>query len=227
MQSDNVIRFTVGTPVDIRSTVWRLWSRGRDLYLASRSHAGVSKFSFHQSGKYRYAINEETPLADVSKDRALYKWQRPKEFVPGWTRCLGILVPPRITHAPFAKDLRTEKDIVFVAPPDHGSKVVFNIVLSHKAATREHVVRGSSHNVEVLGCVTMPHELAWLVVFRDIFTPAENNQVKDHFDKLKIHLKSGDNGDGIKSTFLHIIEFNEMPFLIDIELGKENLDLAN
>lgn len=85
------IRFLVGTEKDVRSSVWRLWSNRNDLYLAARSYAHISKFSFHESGSYRFAINENVQKENDPGDRALHKWKRPSEFVPGWTRCLGIL----------------------------------------------------------------------------------------------------------------------------------------
>ena len=71
----------------------------------------------------------------------------------------------------------------------------------------------------------MAEEIAWLIAFEDGFTDAEEAVVKDYFDKLKIHLKPGSTGEGMKNSFLHTIERGANPFLIDIELGKENLDI--
>ncbi|TAK58460.1 hypothetical protein EPO14_03905 [Patescibacteria group bacterium] len=221
----NTIRFVVGTRDDLRSSVWRLWANKNDLYLAARSHAMISKFSFHRSGKYRFAVNSTVEREDDASDRALYKWTRPDEFAPGWTRCFGILVPPRVTEMPFGNTFDEGKSIECVSPPADGKKTIFNIILSHKAATPEHVVSGSAHQVKILGRIEMPQEIAWLVTFEDDFTVAEAAVVQDHFDKLKIHLKPGNTGDGMNHTFLHAIKQGVIPFLIDIELGKENLDI--
>lgn len=221
----NTIRFAVGTRDDLRSSVWRLWANKNDLYLAARSHAMISKFSFHESGKYRFAVNSTVEREDDASDRALYKWTRPNELAPGWTQCFGILVPPRVTKMPFGNTFDEGKSIELVVPPAKGKKVIFNIILSHKAATPEHVINASTHQIKILGRIEMPKEIAWLVTFEDDFTAAEATVVQDHFDKLKIHLKPGSSGDGMKYTFLHSIEQGVTPFLIDIELGKENLDI--
>jgi hypothetical protein len=73
----------------------------------------------------------------------------------------------------------------------------------------------------------MPRELAWLISFPDSFTPAETVTVRDHFNKLKLHLKPGSGGAEITYSFLHIIQEGVTPFLIDIELGKENLEISD
>ncbi len=221
----NALRFAVGTRDDLRSSVWRLWANKNDLYLAARSQAMISKFSFHESGKYRFAVNSRVERENDAADRALYKWIRPDEFTPGWTRCFGILVPPRVTKMPLGNTFDEGKSIELVAPPAKGKKVIFNIVLSHKMATPEHVVNGSAHQIKILGQIEMPKEIAWLVAFEDDFTAVEKTVIEDHFDKLKIHLKPGSSGEGMKHTFLHVIEQDATPFLIDIELGKENLDI--
>lgn len=223
--NSNTIRFAVGNEKDVRSSVWRLWSSGNDLYLAARSHAHISKFSFHKSGNYRFAINEKIERENDATDRALYKWNRPNEFTPGWTRCFGILVPPRVTFAPFDNLFQEDKTIEFVASPKANRKIIFNIILSHKAARPEHVVLGSAPDIKILGCINMPQELAWLVSFSEVFTEAESLVVADYFDKLKIHLKPGSTGEGMKNMFLHALENGRTPFLIDIELGKENLEI--
>ncbi len=225
MANDDVIRFAVGTRDDLHSSVWRLWSNKNDLYLAARSHAMISKFSFHESGRYRFAINNKIEREDDATDRALYKWKRPSEFIPGWTMCFGILVPPRVTEKPFNNTLKEDKKVTFVSVPTKGKKVIFNIMLSHKAATPEYVLRNSKDATKILGQIELTREIAWLVSFEDEFAVAEEAVVKDYFDKLKIHLKPGSTGSGMNNTFLHAIERGVSPFLIDIELGKENLNI--
>lgn len=221
----DVIRFAVGNRDDVRSSIWRLWATRNDLYLASRSHAHISKISFHETGNYRYAINEIVERENSITDRAVHKWHRPKEYIPGWTRCFGILVPPRITKIPFSNIFEGNEMIEFVNPSKKVQKIIFNILLSHKTARPEHIVRGSAHDITIHGYVEMPREFAWLVSFYEDFTPAENAVVTDHFNKLKIHLKPGSTGEGINNTFLHVFQEGSVPFLINIELGRENLDI--
>jgi hypothetical protein len=220
----NTIRFAVGDKNDVRSSIWRLWAKGNDLYLATRSQAKIVKISFHQSGINRYAKVESE---SDSTDRALYKWKRPEEFTPGWTRCFGIFVPPRTTQMPFGYIYKENKIVNFVKPPMIKQKVIFNILFSHKAARPEHLIRGSSHEITILGSIEMQREQAWLVSFYEKFTDEERAVITDHFKKLKIHLKPGSTGAEINYWFLHIMEEGIVPFLLDIELGKENLDIPD
>lgn len=223
MSEKNIIRFAVGSRNDVHSSIWRLWSHNSDLYLAARSYANISKFSFHQSGNYRYAINENIKRKDNQTDRALYKWNRSEEVAPGWVQCLGILVPPRITKIPFNNTFLENKSVAFISPPDLGNKVIFNIIFSPKEATEDSLIRNSAHKIQIIGYVVLQRELAWLVTFQDILTLDEEVKMKDHFNKLKIHLKPGATGDSLNNSFLHILEQGKPPFILDIELGRENL----
>jgi hypothetical protein len=48
--SREVLRFAVGNPHGERSTIWRAWRSGDDVYVATRSLGGVLKASLHQAG---------------------------------------------------------------------------------------------------------------------------------------------------------------------------------
>jgi hypothetical protein len=69
-------RWIVGNIDGPRSNVWRLWSKGNDVYLASGGLGGVSKFSFHESGRCRIAFTKEHGTPEVLADRAINKWWR-------------------------------------------------------------------------------------------------------------------------------------------------------
>jgi hypothetical protein len=216
----DVIRFAVGGREDVRSSVWRLWARGNDLYLAARSFAGTSKISFHQSGINRFAVNSKTARPP------LISWSRPPEIFPGWTVAFAILIPPNITLLPLKDMLRDNKPVQFMVPPRPGTKAIFQIVLSNKAAQEEDMMRlPADKKVTIHGRIEMRRELAWLVSFYDIFTPQEQITVTDHFKKIKIHLKPGSTGEGIHTAFAHLLETGSRSFLTDIQLGRENLDI--
>jgi hypothetical protein len=69
----------------------------------------------------------------------------------------------------------------------------------------------------------MLQELAWLITFDEAYPPTDEAVISEHFNRLKIHLKPGGTGKGMRNTFLHILEDGVMPFVLDIELGRENL----
>ena len=49
-------RFAVGSQNGARSSSWKLWSQGDEVYLADRYLAHKQKFSFHKTGRNRWAF---------------------------------------------------------------------------------------------------------------------------------------------------------------------------
>jgi hypothetical protein len=124
---------------------------------------------------------------------------------------------------PFENAFHEKKPIEMIAPPSKGRKTIFNKLLSHKKATPEDVIRGSPRDIKILGRLEMLQELAWLITFDEAYPPTDEAVISEHFNRLKIHLKPGGTGKGMRNTFLHILEDGVMPFVLDIELGRENL----
>lgn len=78
--------------------MWSIWTRGDDVYVASRSTAADMYASLHSLGKWRHAFTERhatgtSPFISPERDRAFDKWDRPPEFLPGWTYAYRIIVP--------------------------------------------------------------------------------------------------------------------------------------
>src|SRR5687767_14251758 len=95
-----VVRFGVGEPASDRSSVWRVWvpKGSNDVYIAARTLGGTLKVSLHVSGRWRTAFTSESasrgvPWLQPGTDRALEKWNRPAEFVPGVTRAFVVTIP--------------------------------------------------------------------------------------------------------------------------------------
>ena len=88
-----VLRIAVGEP-GRRSSVWRIWSNrtASDVYVAARTVAGVQKFSFHESGAWRYAWVGTPPGGTADDDRAIDRWRRSAAGPAGWTKMLSIWV---------------------------------------------------------------------------------------------------------------------------------------
>jgi hypothetical protein len=221
------LRFAVGSFEDTRSSVWRLWAKGDDLYLSARAFGGISKFSFHKSGKHRYAINAEIERENAASDRVLYKWERASEFMPGWTESMGIVIPPRITQKPFKNPQSPNKVVHFADTPSPATKVVFKIVFSSKEAILDDLKRVVPYEITLHGKLSLERELVWLISFQEVFSQAEREQLEDDFSKLKIHLKAGATSKNINHAFMHILMRTLVPFVIDLELGEENLSIED
>jgi hypothetical protein len=71
------LRFGIKNSLGYVSNIWRLWvtSHG-DVYLATRSMAGIEKYSFHKSGICRSAFTKEYGTPKSLTDRVIFKWQR-------------------------------------------------------------------------------------------------------------------------------------------------------
>ncbi len=90
-------RFAVGFPNGLRSSIWSVGTakKTRDVYLYISAVSEVAKISLHASGQFQYSIHDHVAMQYVSRnaDRHMVKWNRPKEFAPGWTRVFYITVP--------------------------------------------------------------------------------------------------------------------------------------
>lgn len=69
-------RIAVGDVNRPRSSVWRGFSNGDDVYLTTSGMAGIQKFSFHRSGICRCAYTKEEGAAEGETDRVLHRWKR-------------------------------------------------------------------------------------------------------------------------------------------------------
>lgn len=97
MSSDKSYRFAVGSAGGPRSSTWIVFpsKKTADWYAAVRTIAGDQKYSFHQSGRWGWGYVEQAAnlYVEEGESRHLDLWNRPAEFVPGWTRALGIRIP--------------------------------------------------------------------------------------------------------------------------------------
>lgn len=78
------------------SSVWRIWRSKRDIYVAIRSIAGRFKTSLHGSGLFRHAFvstDEAARFRAPGLDRAVVKWTRGSNQVPGGTLLFQIIIP--------------------------------------------------------------------------------------------------------------------------------------
>ncbi|MEE3852774.1 hypothetical protein VZC37_20715 [Gordonia sp. LSe1-13] len=96
------IKFATGSP-QLRSGVWRVWSPKEtgDVYVMPLSTESFAKISLHETGDWRLQIlseqSDHPQLHFVSRpdstSRILDQWQRPPEFVDGWTDAMTVLIP--------------------------------------------------------------------------------------------------------------------------------------
>jgi hypothetical protein len=106
-----------------QSGAWRIWSPANksDVYIAVRAIAGYQKWSFHESGDWRFQwISDEKAEEFGVDNRVIDRWQPPNEYgATGITRCLAI----RVRHQDLVEVAEPEKlpkDALWVPSPPEG-----------------------------------------------------------------------------------------------------------
>src|SRR3990172_658058 len=126
------LRFAVGEPAGLQSSIWRVWSWNSEVYLAVRHMARIKKYSFHSSGVCREAFTDAHGTPSTLPDRAILKWTRqptpPKGQKAGaLVACIGIandyLSAPR-GQAP--------EDVLWLAPTPPGEGIAFDLFFTHE-----------------------------------------------------------------------------------------------
>lgn len=94
--ANQVIRLSVLDGRVALSSIWRIWRCKRDIYVAIRNIASKFKTSLHGSKTFRHAFvntHEADRLRAPGLDRAVLKWSRPSDQVPGGTLLFQIIIP--------------------------------------------------------------------------------------------------------------------------------------
>ncbi|MBI3699419.1 MAG: hypothetical protein HY242_03100 [Afipia sp.] len=214
------IRFAIGTPEDLRSSIWRLWANRDDLYLAARSISGLTKVSFHKSGINRFAVVSSTPRP------ALKRWARPPETEQGITPIFDVVVPAfTASQNPFRDRIPpNEKPTLFLKAPSIGNKIIVRILLAKPDLKEERLRRGAGTKpVNFHGAVNLRNETAWLVSYYDEFNPVERRFVANLITTTKINLKPESRVSDITHAMLHDLEMTTPPMIVDLQLSPENV----
>jgi hypothetical protein len=126
------IRVVVGEP-GRQSGAWRIWSPPNkcDIYVAVRAIAGYQKWSFHESGDWRFQWISNKKAKEFGVDnRIIDQWQPPDEYGDtGITRCLAI----RVRHQDLvvvAAPENVPNDALWVPSPPEGHLTALHVVIA-------------------------------------------------------------------------------------------------
>src|SRR3989338_3591863 len=214
----NIIRFAVGTQDDPKSWVWRLWVQGDEVYIGAKNSLQAFKVSLHKSGIWRIAFVKELKRSDDTADRVIVKWQKPGEFVPGWTASIAVAVSSIEPARPFKKVRVEDTRIVWFSQPTKGKRLLFKILISSQGMSE----------TDLKKIIVAGDKLAG----RLVKTNGEIEKIKDVMDKIKIYLKAGSSEDALNDSRALLVVSEDVPTtttqptILDISLGKENLDIA-
>jgi hypothetical protein len=212
------LRFGVGTPSDVRSSIWRLWGNGDDLYLASRSIAGDVKISFHKSGICRIAQPSSSPRPPYAR------WKLGPEILPSCSRIFDILVPPILAMLPRLEILRDTKPVILVPTPGDKFKIIFGIYLSGPWITAQDLLAlPRDRQLVIHDCVRLKTKLAWLTSYVDEFrVHIELPVIKHYLSEIRAPIRSTRDDAG---GFVHLFQTVgvTVPHVADVQLGREHL----
>lgn len=124
-------RFAAGDPDGARSTVWKIWINGSDVYVLSRMFGKYSKVSIHKSGECRIANTDSWVLEDetrTNRDRLIQSWQLPEYSGTTAHRVLQILIP----HSELSTRVTPEKlgKVEWLPAPGSGNAVGIDLYIA-------------------------------------------------------------------------------------------------
>jgi hypothetical protein len=135
----DIVRFAVVDGPLALSSVWVVWRNKRDVYVAIRTIAFKFKTSLHESGQFRHAYVSDAEAERFQRkgcDRAIAKWRRPPEQVPGGTLVFQVLIPGcelggKILKYPLPNKLvplnrPSETEVAYVSIIETGPEAVTN-----------------------------------------------------------------------------------------------------
>jgi hypothetical protein len=111
--NNNSITVAVGSPDDLRSSIWTLWVQGDEVYFGARPFLPSLKVSLHKTGRWHIAWEKKQKN---EKTRIIHRWRRPPPFHNGLVDGIGVLIDPYFPKEPFKNRAITDPDIAPTRP---------------------------------------------------------------------------------------------------------------
>ena len=217
--ADKSIRIGLGSIDSPKSALWTIVVNKSQVYFSQRSGMQISKFSLHDSGKWRFAVNDLN--WSKTEDRALKKWNRPNPIHKSLMLGPAIVFPPIEVYIPLGYSDNYTKEIFWLLPPDQNQvRVVMLFFSLGNSDLEEHfqiynikpdwLYKFSIKNNSRLGADTVTIA-SWI----QLYSESDKKLVAETLAGLKIHY-DGDKRPDIRSTALQIVT----PSIEEITQGK-------
>ena len=171
--SQQVLRFAVGSAIGPRSRTWRLWvpKRKSDVYISGRSLGNSVKVSLHDPGPARFALTTEWVQrtgfqAPERRDRRLaVEWKRPRARSPHQiARPFSIIVP---WDEVLDRGMPETGQVVWTTPPPKGTCIHFDVIYTPVGANVTSHPGSRSMGTGLIGEVQLENServfVTWLV----------------------------------------------------------------
>jgi len=191
------------------------------------------KVSLHSSGIWRIAFVEELKRENMETDRLILKWNKPEEIAPGWTPSIAISVSSIQPLRPFGKVAIDDSRITWIAKSAEGKRMIFMILMSTDKMSEVDLRRILNSTDKLVGSIIKKNsEKVWLVYRGEDLSSNEENKIREVMKNTLIHLKAGSSEDSTQNSRAILVVSEDaptnktQPLILDISLGKENLDIT-
>jgi hypothetical protein len=201
-------RIAVGDADGPRSSIWRGFSNGNDVYLTAAGMAGVEKFSFHGSGICRQAFTKEEGPADGERDRVLHRWRR---MVPVPAGGLVQVLTARFPSDYLSTSLRPErKSVEWLPRAASGSATLIDFAFSGAGEETTRIMAKSTGRT-IVSFTNLPNGEAFVVTWMHHPWNGESFTMPGLFDKPDQYVvsKSDPSGSGRPAGFTLFIDPTE------------------
>jgi hypothetical protein len=224
------IIFAVGSPDDLRSSIWRLWVHGNDVYFGARIMTGLFKVSLHKDGNWHIAFTRPPNPQGKNSDRFALRWQRPAKHLPGATACVAVLVSPIAPKRPFKQGkVIDDPAIKWVSfTPGKGLTIVIWFIKADTEVTQATFADGHT----LIGCLKKANaETVCAVANEHDLTDAQRAKIAEVEHNLRITMPPGQWAEDVmlsNSRFLLVVSdpqpgATNPPTIVDVPIGGENV----
>jgi hypothetical protein len=211
------ITVAVGSPDDLRSSIWRLWVQGDEVYFGPRQMLPTLKVSLHRTGAWHIKLGRIK----------VQRWRRPKDNL-GIVNGLMVLVDPSVPKATFWNKAILNSNIKWIALPPSGKLVTLILLLATAGADLDSARFPVGD--QILARLQKKNGESAVLIAHDMTL---TTQLSEKFgeERLKIVVNVHE-GRSTKSQFLDqtraMLTFlpgaaGEMPSIYDLSLGWDNV----
>ncbi len=196
----SILRWAVGTPDGLRSSVWRIWGNVKgDVYVAVRSLGGITKVSFHRDGKCQVGFTSEYAPTAASRfqtqTRHWETWRLPTQPV---ARVLRILIPGAELRRFAGHDTGT---VVWLPSPAPGLVSTISVMLAPPDLTLE--LPDELPSARIIGTVHTRLRTAWAFSADSAPDPAWARAIDTERAKLAALPRPAIVSPGLRATVWH------------------------
>jgi hypothetical protein len=220
------ITVAVGSPDDLRSSIWRLWVQGDEVYFGAQLMLPSLKVSFHKTGRWHIAWQKGLKIKE--KTRIICKWRRPDPLNNGLINGIAVLVDPYLPRQPFKNKAIIDPDIKWLPLALYGKFLALKVVIATKKAdldsgrfAPDERILGRLKKANQEQVLLLAHDLPITLELGQRFAKSRS-EIKIHFRKENID--RANLLDTTRALSITLPRFpHETPTIYDLSLGWENV----